>query len=201
MVVKRIFDLVVSACLLLLLAPVLAVVALAVYCTLGSPVLFQQQRTGLRARPFRLIKFRTMREVSDAEGVPLDDVHRLAAFGQLLRATSLDELPELWNVLRGDMSLVGPRPLLMEYLPRYTPEQRARHDVRPGITGWAQVNGRNASSWEERFAHDVWYVHHRSFGLDLRILLRTVRAVFAADGIAQPGHATMPRYRGQSGAV
>lgn len=192
--IKRTFDLVVSTILLVLLAPLLAMVAMAVHVALGAPVLFRQQRPGLDGRPFTLIKFRTMGDARDASGHPLDDSQRLAPFGQLLRATSLDELPELWNVLRGDMSLVGPRPLLMEYLPRYTPAQRQRHNVRPGITGWAQVNGRNTSSWDERFAHDAWYVQHHTMWLDLRIMLRTVRQVFAADGIAQPGHATMPRF-------
>lgn len=198
---KRAFDVVVASTALLLLSPVLAVVAVAVRLMLGSPVLFRQQRPGLHGRPFELMKFRTMRDAVDANGVPLDDAQRLTPFGQLLRATSLDELPELWNVVRGDMSLVGPRPLLMEYLTRYTAEQRRRHDVRPGITGWAQVNGRNATSWDTRFAHDVWYVDHQSFALDLRILVRTVRQVLHADGIAQPGHATMPRFTGSSESV
>ena len=198
---KRTFDVLVASCLLVLFAPVLVIVAAAVRMALGSPVLFRQQRPGLGGRPFTLIKFRSMRDETYGEGRPLDDAVRLTAFGQLLRATSLDELPELWNVLKGDMSLVGPRPLLMEYLPRYTAAQRVRHDVRPGITGWAQVNGRNATSWDERFAHDVWYVQHQSFWLDLRILLRTVRNVCAADGVSQPGHATMPRYRGRSGVA
>jgi lipopolysaccharide/colanic/teichoic acid biosynthesis glycosyltransferase len=163
---------------------------------LGAPVLFRQRRPGRDGRPFTLVKFRTMRDAVDANGRALEDAARLTRFGSLLRATSLDELPELWNVLRGDMSLVGPRPLLMEYLPRYTATQQRRHDVRPGITGWAQVNGRNATSWEERLAQDVWYVEHQSFALDLRILLRTVRQVVIADGVAQAGHVTMPRFTG-----
>ncbi|MBL0170009.1 MAG: sugar transferase [Gemmatimonadaceae bacterium] len=196
--IKRAFDILVASMLLVLLAPVLMTVAIAVHFALGSPVLFRQQRPGLAGRPFTLVKFRTMRDAVDEHGTPLEDSRRLTAFGQFLRATSLDELPELWNVLRGDMSVVGPRPLLMEYLPRYTPAQRRRHDVRPGITGWAQVNGRNASSWDERFSHDVWYVEHRTFGLDVRIMVRTVHQVFAAEGIAQPGHATMPRFTGPS---
>ena len=198
MITKRIFDLVVSAVALVLLVPVLAGIAIAVRLALGSPVLFRQTRPGKNGKPFTLVKFRTMRDATDAHGRPLDDDKRLTRFGALLRATSLDELPELWNVVRGDMSLVGPRPLLMEYLPHYSAEQNSRHDVRPGITGWAQVNGRNASSWDERFAHDVWYVKNRTFLLDLRILLLTARKVVVADGIAQPGHATMPRFAGQS---
>ena len=198
LVIKRTFDVVVASCLLLLLAPLLLVVAIVVRGVLGAPICFRQQRPGLHGRPFTLIKLRTMRDATDGNGLVLDDAQRLGTFGQLLRATSLDELPELWNVLRGDMSLVGPRPLLMEYLPRYTETQRMRHHVRPGITGWAQVNGRNATSWDARFAHDVWYVEHQSLRLDLRILFRTVRQVFTAEGIAQPGHATMPRFTGRS---
>ncbi len=198
---KRTFDVLVASCLLVLFAPVFVTVAVAVRIVLGSPVLFRQQRPGLGGQPFTLVKFRTMRDETYDDRRPLDDALRLTAFGKLLRATSLDELPDLWNVLKGDMSLVGPRPLLMEYLPRYTAAQRVRHDVRPGITGWAQVNGRNATSWDERFAHDVWYVRHQSFRLDLRILLRTVRAVCAAHGVSRPGHTTMPRYRGRSGVA
>lgn len=198
---KRSFDILVSSILLVVLAPVLVTVAIAVRCALGSPVLFRQQRPGYNGRPFTLVKFRTMRDAVGDHGRALDDAHRLTTFGQLLRATSLDELPELWNVLRGDMSLVGPRPLLMEYLPRYSPLQRRRHDVRPGITGWAQVHGRNASSWDARFAHDVWYVEHQTLLLDLHILVLTARQVFVADGIAQPGHATMPRFTGRSEAA
>lgn len=198
MTLKRIFDLVIAAVALALLAPVLAGIAIAVRIALGSPVLFRQTRPGRKGEPFTLVKFRTMRDATDAQGRPLDDAQRLTRFGALLRATSLDELPELWNVVRGDMSLVGPRPLLMEYLPHYSAVQRTRHDVRPGITGWAQVNGRNASTWDERFAYDVWYVKNRTFLLDARILLMTIRQVVVADGIAQPGHATMPRFSGQT---
>jgi sugar transferase EpsL len=197
---KRVFDVVLALTLLVVLAPVLALVALAVRMNLGAPVLFRQQRPGLRERPFLLVKFRSMRDGTDHEGRLLEDAQRLTPFGQLLRATSLDELPELWNVLTGEMSLVGPRPLLMEYLPRYSARQRRRHDVRPGITGWAQINGRNSSTWEARLEHDVWYVEHRSLLLDARILARTVRQVFVAEGIAQPGHATMPRFTGSGGA-
>jgi lipopolysaccharide/colanic/teichoic acid biosynthesis glycosyltransferase len=193
---KRLLDLAVAVPGLLLLSPVLAVTALLVRLRLGTPVLFRQPRPGLHGRPFQLLKFRTMRDAVDASGEPLPDDQRLTAFGRRLRATSLDELPTLWNVARGDMSLVGPRPLLMEYLPRYTPEQARRHAVRPGITGWAQVNGRNAISWDEKFRLDVWYVDHRSLALDLRILWMTLRKVFVREGISQPGHATMEKFRG-----
>jgi lipopolysaccharide/colanic/teichoic acid biosynthesis glycosyltransferase len=184
---------------LILLAPVFLGVAAAVRLSLGSPVLFRQTRPGLGGKPFEMLKFRTMRDAHDARGNPLPDAERLTPLGRFLRATSLDELPELVNVLRGEMSLVGPRPLLMEYLPLYTPEQARRHEVRPGITGWAQVNGRNALSWEEKFRLDVWYVDHRSFWLDLRILARTVAKVFAREGISQEGQATMERFRGRPG--
>lgn len=193
---KRGFDLVGAALGLIVLSPVLAAVALLVRRHLGPPVLFRQRRPGLHGRPFTLYKFRTMREATGAGGRPLPDGERLTAFGRRLRATSLDELPELFNVLRGDMSLVGPRPLLMEYLDRYTPEQARRHEVRPGLTGWAQVNGRNAISWEERFRLDVWYVDHPSLRLDLRILGRTVRQVLRREGISQEGQATMEYFRG-----
>ena len=196
---KRVFDVIVALTMLVILAPVFALVALAVRMNLGAPVLFRQQRPGLHERPFLLVKFRSMRDGTDRAGHLLEDAQRLTPFGQLLRATSLDELPELWNVLIGEMSLVGPRPLLMEYLPRYSARQRRRHDVRPGITGWAQINGRNSTTWEARLAQDVWYVEHRSFLLDARILVRTIRQVFAAEGIAQPGHATMPRFTGSGG--
>ncbi|GAB3473376.1 sugar transferase [Azotobacter salinestris] len=193
---KRLFDILVAASALLLLAPLLLVLAWLVRRRIGTPVLFRQLRPGLRGRPFELLKFRSMREALDAHGMPLPDAERLTPFGRFLRATSLDELPELWNVLKGDMSLVGPRPLLMEYLPLYTPEQARRHAVRPGITGWAQVNGRNALSWEEKFRLDVWYVDHRSFRLDLRILLLTLRRVLAREGINAEGEATMARFTG-----
>ena len=171
---KRAFDVVVAAAALVILAVPMLAVAIAVRVCLGRPVLFTQLRPGRHGIPFRLIKFRTMREAVDAEGRALPDEERLTRLGQFLRAASLDELPELWNVLRGDMSLVGPRPLLMEYLPLYTPEQARRHGVRPGITGWAQVNGRNSLSWEEKFELDVWYVDHASFWLDLKIIALTV---------------------------
>ena len=174
---KRAFDVAVSLMILLLLCPLLAGVALTVWLALGGPVLFRQERPGLGGRPFTLYKFRTMRPAAPgADGA--SDAERLSRVGAFLRSTSLDELPELWNVLRGDMSLVGPRPLLMEYLPLYSPEQARRHEARPGMTGWAQVNGRNAISWEEKFRLDVWYVDHRSFALDLKILLLTLGKVF-----------------------
>lgn len=193
---KRLFDVTVSAALLLVLAVPLAVLAVLVQRKLGSPVFFRQTRPGLHGKPFELIKFRTMTDARGPDGTLLPDSERLTPFGRWLRATSLDELPELWNVLKGDMSLVGPRPLLMEYLPLYTPEQARRHEVRPGITGWAQVNGRNALSWEEKFRLDVWYVDNRSFWLDLRILWLTVRKVLAREGISADGEATMPRFTG-----
>jgi lipopolysaccharide/colanic/teichoic acid biosynthesis glycosyltransferase len=193
---KRLFDLLIASLALILLAlPLLALVWL-VRRKLGSPVLFSQVRPGLHAKPFTMVKFRSMTDERDPDGMLLPDAQRLTPFGRFLRASSLDELPELWNVLRGDMSLVGPRPLLMEYLPLYTPEQARRHEVRPGITGWAQVNGRNAISWADKFALDVWYVDHRSLWLDVRILWRTVRKVLVRDGISAPGDATMPKFEG-----
>ncbi len=193
---KRLFDLLASALGLLILAVPLALLAWQVRRKLGSPVLFTQVRPGLHGKPFRMVKFRTMTDARDASGALLPDAHRLTSFGRFLRASSLDELPELWNVLRGEMSLVGPRPLLMEYLPLYSPEQARRHEVRPGITGWAQVNGRNAISWADKFALDVWYVDHRSLWLDVRILWLTVRKVVVRDGISAAGEATMPRFEG-----
>ena len=191
---KRSFDLLATLIVLFVASPVMLVVALIVLVKMGMPVFFTQVRPGLHGKPFRLVKFRTMNAVHDAAGSLLPDAERLTAFGKFLRSTSLDELPELWNVLTGDMSLVGPRPLLMEYLPFYTPEQARRHEVRPGLTGWAQVNGRNALSWEDRFRLDVWYVDNRSFWLDLKILWMTVQAVFSREGISQPGHATMEKF-------
>ena len=187
---KRLLDLALTIPALILLAPVMGVVALAVRLTMGRPVLFRQVRPGLHAQPFTMLKFRTMTDAHDATGSPLPDAHRLTRLGRFLRRTSLDELPELWNVLRSDMSLVGPRPLLIEYLPLYNEEQARRHQVQPGITGWAQVNGRNALTWERKFAHDVWYVQHASLGLDLRILGLTVWEVLRGQGISQRGHAT-----------
>jgi sugar transferase EpsL len=194
--VKRAFDAAGAALLLVLLSPLLAVIAIIVRIALGSPVLFRQRRPGLHGRPFLLLKFRTMSERRGPGGDLLSDAERLTRVGRLLRRTSLDELPELLNVLAGDMSLVGPRPLLMEYLPLYTPEQMRRHEVRPGLTGWTQVNGRNALSWEDKFALDVWYVDHRSVRLDLEILARTVREVLTGRGVSASGHATMEEFRG-----
>ena len=191
---KRLFDLVMSAAALLLLSPVILLTALAVKIGVGSPILFRQRRPGLGGKTFELIKFRTMLPPTDRDGRPLGEAERLTRFGKFLRSTSLDELPELWNVLRGDMSLVGPRPLLLHYLPHYTPDQMRRHEVRPGITGWAQVSGRNALSWDEKFACDLWYVDHVSFLLDLRILLMTAAQVFRRRGISAEGSATMPEF-------
>ena len=198
---KRLFDLVVAAAALLILSPVIALVALAVRLRLGSPILFRQVRPGLGGKPFTLIKFRTMRDGRDPEGRLLGDAERLTPFGSFLRSTSLDELPELWNVLRGDMSLVGPRPLLLHYLDLYTPFQMRRHEVRPGLTGWAQVNGRNALSWPERFALDIWYVDHASLLLDLKILILTLARVASRRGISAEGEATMPYFQGESPAT
>jgi lipopolysaccharide/colanic/teichoic acid biosynthesis glycosyltransferase len=193
---KRLFDLLVSLVGLLLLALPLLVLSFLVWRKLGGPVLFRQVRPGLHGRPFMMVKFRTMTDDRDGDGELMPDALRLNAFGRFLRASSLDELPELWNVLRGEMSLVGPRPLLMEYLPLYSSEQARRHEVRPGITGWAQINGRNAVSWDERFRLDVWYINHRSFWLDLKILWQTVRKVVVREGISAHGEATMPRFTG-----
>jgi len=179
--------------------PVLGVVALLVALNIGSPIMFRQSRVGQGGRIFTLIKFRSMRDAVGEDGRPLPDSERLSSFGRLLRSTSLDELPSLWNVIAGEMSLVGPRPLLPEYLPLYNSRQLRRHEVRPGITGWAQVNGRNAVSWQDRLEMDAWYVEHRSFLLDCRILLRTFVQVFRRDGISQPGHATMEPFRGNDG--
>jgi lipopolysaccharide/colanic/teichoic acid biosynthesis glycosyltransferase len=193
---KRMFDIVVSTAALVVLSPLLAALAVMVRLRMGAPVLFRQVRPGLNGRPFEMIKFRTMRDAQDERGVSLSDAERLTPFGRWLRATSLDELPELWNVLKGEMSLVGPRPLLMDYLPLYSPEQMRRHEVRPGVTGWAQVNGRNAIAWEEKFALDVWYVGNRSFGLDLKILVLTVRRILGREGITAEGAATYPVFKG-----
>ncbi|HEX5727147.1 MAG TPA: sugar transferase [Longimicrobiaceae bacterium] len=196
---KRAFDLVGAGVGLLVFSPVLLGVALAVRLKLGSPVLFRQARAGRHGVPFRLVKFRSMRHALDAAGRPLPDAERLTPFGRWLRSSSLDELPELANVLLGHMSLVGPRPLPVEYLPLYDERQARRHEVRPGLTGWAVVNGRNALAWEQRLALDVWYVEHRSFGLDLRILLLTLLKVFRREGVSQAGHATSEPFRGSRG--
>jgi lipopolysaccharide/colanic/teichoic acid biosynthesis glycosyltransferase len=193
---KRIMDLTMALALLLVLLLPLAFLALLVRVRMGSPILFRQRRAGFRGEPFTLLKFRTMREAFDDEGRRLPDRERITPLGRGLRRTSLDELPTLVNVVRGEMSLVGPRPLLMEYLPLYKEEQARRHEVKPGITGWAQVNGRNALSWPEKFRHDVWYVDHQSLGLDLRILLLTVAKVVKREGISQEGRVTMERFRG-----
>lgn len=196
--IKRLVDIIASALGLLLLAPVLLVVAWQIRKKLGSPVLFRQIRPGLHGQPFEMVKFRTMRNALDSQGNPLPDAERMTRFGNFLRSASLDELPELWNVLKGDMSLVGPRPLLMEYLPLYSAEQSRRHAVRPGVTGWAQVNGRNALSWSDKFRLDVWYVDHQSFWLDLKILFLTVKKVLVREGISAEGEVTMPRFTGTS---
>jgi sugar transferase EpsL len=193
------FDLAISLLLLMVMALPLLILALIIRCQLGSPVLFIQERPGLHGKPFKIFKLRTMSDKRDVKGEPLPDADRLTGLGRFLRAFSLDELPELFNVLRGNMSLVGPRPLLMEYLGAYTPEQARRHEVLPGVTGWAQVNGRNALSWEEKFRLDVWYVDHRTFWLDLKILWLTVKAVVTRKGISQEGRATMDKFRGSAG--
>ena len=194
--IKRACDIVASAVGLALLSPLLLVVAVLVRLKLGAPVLFRQERPGLGGRPFGMLKFRTMNGARDASGALLPDGERLTSFGRFLRSTSLDELPELINVLRGEMSLVGPRPLLMQYLSRYTREQMRRHEVRPGITGWAQINGRNGLSWEQKFALDVWYVEHRTLGLDLKIIALTLWKILKREGISQPGQATMEEFLG-----
>jgi len=194
--VKRGFDFLVSLLGLVVLAPVIVVVAVLIHRKLGSPVLFRQTRPGLNGKPFEMVKFRTMLDATDKHGNPLPDDQRMTPFGSFLRATSLDELPELWNVLKGDMSLVGPRPLLMEYLPLYSKEQYRRHEARPGVTGWAQVNGRNAISWEDKFRLDVWYVDNQSLWLDVKILFLTVKKVLVRDGISGDGEVTMSKFTG-----
>ena len=196
--IKRLFDLIVASFALVLLSPALALIALLVRINLGSPVLFHQSRPGLHGKIFKIFKFRTMLEVADSNDKRLTDEDRLTGFGKFLRATSLDEQPELWNVIKGEMSLVGPRPLLMEYLPLYSKEQFHRHDVRPGITGWAQINGRNSISWEEKFNLDIWYVNNQSFWLDIEILFLTIKKVFFREGISAEGALTMPLFTGNS---
>ncbi|SEE85234.1 sugar transferase [Pseudomonas deceptionensis] len=193
---KRVFDIVIALLGLVVLLPVLAVVSILIRVKLGGPVFFTQLRPGLNGKPFKMIKFRTMRDAVDQNGVILPDADRMTAFGRTLRSTSLDELPELLNVLKGDMSLVGPRPLLIQYLPLYSPEQNRRHEVRPGITGWAQVNGRNALSWDEKFKLDTWYVDNQSLLLDLKILFLTVKKVLVREGISQENNATMEAFTG-----
>jgi lipopolysaccharide/colanic/teichoic acid biosynthesis glycosyltransferase len=197
--IKRTFDILVSATLLVVLSPMMVFLAVLICFKMGKPLLYRQVRPGLHSKPFRMIKFRTMHDARDREGMLLSDSERLIDLGQFLRATSLDELPELWNVLKGDMSLVGPRPLLLEYLPLYNSEQARRHQVRPGITGWAQVNGRNAISWEEKFALDVWYVDHQSLWLDMKIIALTLWKVLRRNDINAPGETTMPRFTGTNG--
>lgn len=195
---KRILDIVLALIGLVLLSPILLVTFLLVRLQMGSPALFVQTRPGHGGRPFRMVKFRTMRNATGPDGQPLSDAERLTRLGSFLRSSSLDELPELWNVLKGEMSLVGPRPLLMEYLPLYSPEQARRHEVPPGITGWAQVNGRNAISWDQKFALDVWYVDNRSLWLDFKIIWLTIRKVYKREGISAAGEATFPKFTGPS---
>lgn len=193
---KRFIDTIVALCALIVLSPVILVTAVVVRVALGAPVLFRQLRPGLGERPFMVLKFRTLTDARDASGTLLPDAARLTGVGRVIRTLSLDELPQLVNVLRGDMSLVGPRPLLMQYLSRYTPEQRRRHEVRPGVTGWAQINGRNALSWDDKFRYDVWYVDRVSFALDFSILLRSILVVVRGLGISQQGRATADEFRG-----
>lgn len=193
---KRLLDLIISLTLVLLLFVPLILIMVLIKLKLGSPVLFTQIRPGLKSKPFKMVKFRSMTNEIDAVGALLPDAMRLTTFGKWLRASSLDELPEIWNVIKGDMSLVGPRPLLMEYLPLYTTEQARRHDVQPGITGWAQINGRNAIQWEERFKLDVWYVDNKKIYLDIKILWLTIKRVIARDGINASGEATMKKFKG-----
>jgi len=195
---KRIFDFLVALCAILTLMPVIIVVAVLIRFKLGSPILFTQDRPGLNSKIFKMIKFRTMLDAKDKQGNLLPDDERMTKFGAFLRSTSLDELPGLFNVLKGDMSLVGPRPLLVQYLPLYSPEQARRHSVRPGITGWAQVNGRNAISWDDKFSFDVWYVDNQSFWLDFKILLLTVKKVFVREGISADGHVTIEPFKGSN---
>ncbi|WP_107843373.1 sugar transferase [Neisseria sicca] len=193
---KRLFDIIASVSGLIFLSPVFLILIYLIRKNLGEPVFFTQERPGKDGKPFKMIKFRSMRDAVDKNGNPLPDSERLTPFGKKLRATSLDELPELWNVLKGEMSLVGPRPLLMSYLPLYNEFQNRRHEMRPGVTGWAQVNGRNALSWDEKFAHDIWYIDHYSFWLDMKILFLTVKKVFIKEGISAEGEATMPYFTG-----
>ncbi|WP_062766879.1 sugar transferase [Sphingopyxis terrae] len=193
---KRLFDILLVIVLLPVLLPVIAIVALLVRRRMGSPVIFRQQRPGLYGQPFEMLKFRTMRDAVGPDGRPLADAERITHLGRFLRASSLDELPELWNVVKGEMSLVGPRPLLIDYLPLYNTEQARRHEVRPGVTGWAQVNGRNALTWEQKFALDTWYVDNRSLWLDVRILFSTVAKVLKREGVSADGEATMPKFVG-----
>ena len=195
---KRIFDVIASFCGLIFLGPIILIVSWKISRKLGSPVLFRQVRPGKGGKPFEMVKFRTMLDAVDSQGIPLPDEQRMTPFGSFLRSSSLDELPELWNVLKGDMSLVGPRPLLMEYLPLYSEEQYRRHEARPGVTGWAQINGRNAISWEDKFKLDVWYVDNRSLWLDIKIVFLTIKKVVIRDGINAEGEATMTKFTGSN---
>ena len=199
--VKRVIDMIISGIGLIILSPLLVIISLVILMQMGMPILLKQMRPGLNGKPFHMYKFRTMTDERDEQGNPLSDEQRLTRLGRFLRSTSLDELPELFNVLKGDMSLVGPRPLLMQYLECYTPEQARRHEVKPGITGWAQVNGRNAITWEEKFVLDVWYVDNWSFWLDIQILAMTVVKVFKREGISAEGEATMPEFMGSTGSI
>ncbi|WP_308822224.1 sugar transferase [Vibrio splendidus] len=193
---KRLFDFIIALMSIVLLFPIIIIIAFQVKKKLGSPVLFKQQRPGLHGKPFNMLKFRSMKDAVDQQGNPLPDDERMTPFGDKLRSSSLDELPGLWNVFKGDMSLVGPRPLLVQYLPLYNKEQARRHDVRPGITGWAQINGRNAISWEQKFELDVWYVGNRTLWLDIKILFLTVKKVFVKEGISADGHVTIEPFTG-----
>jgi len=197
--IKRVFDLTLTIPAFIVLLPILAIIAISVAVLLKPPIFFRQVRPGFHGRPFRLLKFRTMTNAKDTTGVLLPDEDRLTRFGRFLRGTSLDELPALWNVIMGEMSLVGPRPLLMQYLDRYTQEQARRHEVKPGITGWAQINGRNAISWEEKFKLDVWYVDHQRFWLDMKIVALTIWKTLKREGISQPGYATAEEFMGTKG--
>lgn len=198
---KRLFDLTLAVPALIVFSPVIVILALLIRCKLGAPILFRQQRPGLNEKPFTIFKFRTMLDAHDAQGNLLSETARLTPFGRFLRSTSLDELPELINVIKGEMSIVGPRPLLMCYLSRYTPTQRRRHEVRPGLTGWAQANGRNSISWEEKFARDVWYVVNYSLWLDVKILVKTMRIMIKREGITYQAHTSMPEFLGMKKSI
>jgi sugar transferase EpsL len=195
---KRMFDFVVAFMLIMLLWPIMMIIVILIRIKLGSPILFKQQRPGMHGKPFIIYKFRTMKQLADKNGKLLDDSLRMTGLGTFLRKYSLDELPQLFNILKGDLSLIGPRPLLMEYLPLYSKEQTRRHDVRPGISGWAQVNGRNAVSWEEKFQYDVWYVDNQSFLLDMKIMWMTLIKVISSEGVTQEGSVTMEKFRGEA---
>jgi len=195
---KRLLDILISAIILMLASPLLLLTAVLIFLSYGTPIFFKHERPGKDGLPFKLIKFRSMRDARDQEGNVLPDAERITRFGQFIRRTSIDELPEFYNVLRGDMSLVGPRPLLMQYLQRYSAEQARRHDVLPGVTGWAQINGRNAISWDDKFKYDLWYIDHWTFWLDVKIIFLTIWKVLKGDGISQPGRATMDEFMGNS---